>query len=135
VQCNICEKRCNLNEGRIGACKHYTSHGGQIQELYSNRFLQVGAILIETMPMLHFFPGNRFLQITTTGCNFNCSGCISSVIVQQMDPASSALRNATPAELVNQALEEDCLGIAFVLNDPIVSFKTFLDVAREAKKQ
>ena len=135
MQCNICEKRCNLTEGRIGACKHYTSHGGQIQELYSNRFLQVGAILIETMPMLHFFPGNRFLQITTTGCNFNCSGCISSVIVQQMDPASSALRNATPAELVNQALEEDCLGIAFVLNDPIVSFKTFLDVAREAKKQ
>lgn len=134
MQCNICERRCIIPESKTGACRHYTNQRGQLQELYPNRFLQAGPILIETMPMLHFFPGNRFLQITTTGCNLNCSGCISSVIVHQMDPASSALRNATPAELVNQALEEDCLGIAFVLNDPIVSFKTFLNVAREAKK-
>ncbi len=135
MQCDICERRCVIPEGKTGACRHYVNQGGQLQEMYPNRFLQVGPIVIETMPMLHFYPGNRFLQITTTGCNLNCTGCVSAVIVQQMDPASTALCHATPAELVSQALEEDCIGIAFVLNDPIVSFTTFLNVAREAKKQ
>jgi pyruvate formate lyase activating enzyme len=135
VQCNICEKGCNIIDGKIGFCGHYLNKDGHIQELYPNRFLQAGPILIETMPMLHFFPGNRFLQITTTGCNFNCSGCISSVIVQQMNPASPVLHNLSPTEVVNEALEQNCLGITFILNDPIVSFTTFLNIARQAKSK
>lgn len=135
MQCRICERGCHITEGKQGACHHYSKQGGEIREIYPNRYLQVGPIFIETMPMLHFYPGGRFLQVTTTGCNFNCQGCISAVIVQQMDPASAALITLTADEIIDEALKQDCIGITFVLNDPLASFYTFLELACRAKKK
>ena len=135
MQCRICEIGCHIAEGKQGACQHYTKQGGEIREIYPNRYLQVGPIFIETMPMLHFYPGGRFLQVTTTGCNFDCQGCISAVIVQQMDPTSAALISLTAEEVIAEAFKQNCIGITFVLNDPLASFYTFTELARRAKEK
>jgi len=92
-------------------------------------------ISIETMPILHFYPGGKFLQASTAGCNFDCSGCISTVIVREMDPNSKAMKEMSASEVIAEAKNNDCLGIAFLMNDPLASFLTFLQVAREAKKE
>jgi pyruvate-formate lyase-activating enzyme len=99
-----------------------------------NKYLIVCGISIETMPMLHYYPKGKFLQITTTGCNFECPGCISSVLVKDMGEDSAALQYRTPEEIVAKAIEEGCLGITFIMNDPLASYFTFLDVAKKAKQ-
>ncbi|MEZ4598466.1 MAG: radical SAM protein [Syntrophotaleaceae bacterium] len=131
--CDICENRCQVAEGQTGACGQYRGSNGAMEEIYPDRYLIVCPILIETMPMLHFHPGGKFLQISTVGCNFDCSGCISTVIVKEMNPASDMLRKLDAQEVTALALQQDCRGISFLMNDPLANFETFLRVARAAR--
>jgi len=135
MKCYICERSCTIQERNTGACGLYKNQGAEIIELYPNRYLTVCPISIETMPILHFYPRGKFLQISTTGCNFKCNGCISALIVEEMEPKSKALRELSPQQVVDEAVKNDCIGVAFLLNDPLASFLTFLKVAELAKKQ
>ena len=127
--CTICERGCLLGQGKAGACGLYERRDGQITEILSDHYLAVCPISIETMPMLHYFPGNKFLQISTTGCNFDCPGCISTVIVREMPRHSKALLHLSPDQVVKKATSSGCMGIAFLMNDPLASLPTFLRVA------
>lgn len=135
MKCDICERSCSISKGNTGACGLYQNQEDQIIELFPNKYLTVCPISLETMPVLHFYPRGKFLQISTTGCNFNCTGCISALIVEEMRPDSKALRELLPQQVVDEAIENDCLGVAFLLNDPLASLPTFLKVAELAKKQ
>lgn len=135
MKCYICERGCVISEGHTGICGLYQNQGEEIIELYPNKYLTVCPLSIETMPILHYYPGGKFLQISTTGCNFNCNGCISALIVEEMEPSSKVLRELLPQQVVEEAVKNDCLGIVFLLNDPLASFPTFLRVAELAKMQ
>lgn len=135
MQCMICERSCDINVGKTGLCGVYENNGTEIVERFPDRYLVSCPISIETMPILHYYPGGKFYQISTAGCNFDCPGCISTVIVKEMNSESVALFQITPEEVVAKALQNDCIGIAFLMNDPIVSFPTFLRVAKLAKKR
>ncbi|MFW5488260.1 MAG: radical SAM protein [Desulfovibrio sp.] len=135
LQCPICENSCLIAPGRQGRCGRYENRQGRVVEAHPHRYLMACPIRIETMPILHFHPGARFLQVSTVGCNFNCPGCISAVIVREMDPQSQALRHHTPEEIVTMAEREGCRGIAFLMNDPLAAFDTFMEVATLAKSK
>jgi pyruvate-formate lyase-activating enzyme len=135
MKCYICERGCAIPEGNTGACGLYQNQGEEIIELFPNKYLTVCPISIETMPILHFYPRGKFLQVSTTGCNFSCNGCVSALIVEEMELSSKALRELLPERVIDEAVKNDCLGIAFLLNDPLASFPTFLQVAELAKKQ
>ncbi|ABI68987.1 conserved hypothetical protein [Syntrophomonas wolfei subsp. wolfei str. Goettingen G311] len=134
MKCMICERFCKIPEGRSGACGIYLNQGNEIVERYPNRYLITTPISIETMPMLHYYPGSKFLQVSTAGCNFSCSGCISTVIVKELEAGSQALRYLQPDEVVAMARKQECLGIAFLINDPLASFFTFSRLAQAAKE-
>ena len=134
IECWVCERNCRIESGKTGACGKYLNSAGEIRETAPDRYLTVCSISIETMPILHFRPRAKVLQITTTGCNFECEGCVSTMFVQEMDSKTSALRPYRPEEIVEKAICENCEGIAFVMNDPLASFFTFTEVARTAKK-
>lgn len=134
MKCDVCAIGCQMKEGGRGACGKYELINGEIAELYPDRYLMVCPISIETMPMLHFYPGGKFLQISTTGCNFDCPGCVSTVIVKEIKHNSAALRHLTPEQVVTEAMAQDCLGIALLMNDPLASFQSFLGVARCARE-
>lgn len=131
--CYICAKECIIKEGGVGACKRYTRKNGELTECAPNNYLITCSISIETMPMLHYYPRGKFLQITTTGCNFDCPGCVSTVLVKEMNSDSGALKYKTSDEIISKALEEECIGIAFLMNDPLANYFTFLEVAKKAK--
>lgn len=135
MKCEICEKGCEIPENGTGACGLYENNGQVIVERFPNKYLITCPISIETMPMLHFYIGQKFLQISTVGCNFHCPGCISTVIVKEMNHKSKALKELSPMEIVNEAIKNNCIGIAFLMNDPIASFYTFIKVAEAAKKR
>ena len=132
-QCYICANECIIKEGNTGLCKKYTISNGELIETAPDKYLVVCGISIETMPMLHFHPKGKFLQITTTGCNLNCPGCISTILVQEIGQNSAALHHMTADQIIDKAKEEHCMGISFLMNDPIASYFTFQNVATKAK--
>lgn len=134
MQCPICENRCPVADGELGGCGQYRRIGAAMRECHPDHYLIVCPIVIETMPMLHFHPGGKFLQISTVGCNFDCPGCISTTLVQDMDPASQLLQHLTPEQVVATAGQHACLGITFLMNDPLASLDTFLRVAQAARR-
>ncbi|MBN1545313.1 MAG: radical SAM protein [Syntrophaceae bacterium] len=134
MNCSICENRCPLTEGSVSRCGVYLMQGGEIIERYPNRYLIISPITIETMPMLHFQPRGKFLQISTIGCNLDCPGCISTVIVKEMGDGPSWLQKREPDDIIREAKKQDCLGISFLMNDPLASWPTFVNVAKKAKE-
>jgi pyruvate formate lyase activating enzyme len=133
VTCNICERGCLLSEGKTSPCGNYTLKKGIIRELNPHQYLLVCPISVETMPILHFFPKGKFLQVTTTGCNFHCPGCVSTAFVHDIDKRGNVLIPHSPEELIAQARKEECLGITFLMNDPLASYFTFHELAIKAK--
>ncbi len=132
TNCYICELRCRLSEGRTGRCGRYELKDNEITEKYPDQYLVACPISIETMPVLHYYPKAKFFQITTTGCNFSCPGCISTVLVQEMSPESRALKHLTPEQIIENAVRTECMGIVFLMNDPIAAFPSFLKTAELA---
>jgi len=135
VVCDICERRCHIREGGHGSCGNYINENGRIREKYLHRYLLVEPTAIETVPVFNYYPGTKFLQIATTGCVFDCSGCVSTVLVKEIDPAGKALVELSPGQVVDRAVENDCAGVVFLMNDPLASFQTFTAVAKAAKEQ
>jgi pyruvate-formate lyase-activating enzyme len=121
-----------LGPDRPGACGLYAVNQGNIVERYPDYFLVACPISIETMPILHFHPGAKFLQVSTTGCNFNCPGCISTVLVREITPDSRALKRLSAEEVIARAVETGCQGIVFLMNDPLAAFFRFLRIAELA---
>jgi len=135
LNCNICELRCRLTECGSGVCGLYELKENRIVERFADRYLVACPISIETAPVLHFYPGTKFLQITTTGCNFNCPGCISTALVREMFPDSRALQRLTVEQIITKAFETRCEGIVFLMNDPLVAFPRFLNIAKLAHER
>lgn len=135
MRCPVCERTCLVGEGKTGACGRYRNVGGHMEEVSPGAYLVVTPVSIETVPLFHFHPGGKFLQITTTGCNFHCNGCISNTLVSEMSPDSPALKHILPEEVVARAIDEGCLGIAFLMNEPLASYFTFRDVAERAHEK
>ncbi len=135
MRCPVCERACTVAEGQKGACGRYRNVGGGMEEVLPGAYLVVTPVSIETVPLFHFHPGGKFLQITTTGCNFHCNGCISNTLVRGLSERSPALRRLSAEEVVKRALREDCLGIAFLMNEPLASYFTFSEVAQKARDQ
>jgi pyruvate-formate lyase-activating enzyme len=116
-----------------GSCGRYVNAQGTMVERYPGLYLLASPISVETVPLLHFHPGAPFLQLSTLGCNFDCPGCISTVTAREMRPDSPALRRLSPDDVVDLAVKAGCRGIAFLMNDPLASYYTFLEAARSAK--
>ncbi|EKO39778.1 MAG: pyruvate-formate lyase-activating enzyme [Solidesulfovibrio magneticus str. Maddingley MBC34] len=133
MRCPVCARACALVSGKVGGCGRYAVEGDTVVERFPDRYLIASPISVETIPLLHFHPGAPFFQISTVGCNFNCPGCIATVTAREMRPDSPALRRLSPAEVVDLAEEQGCRGVAFLMNDPLASYYTFVNVAREAK--
>jgi len=133
MRCPICERGCRIERGQSGACGRYTFDGERIVERFPDRYLITSPISVETIPLLHFHPGAPFFQISTVGCNFHCPGCIATVTAKELRQDSPALRHLEPEAVVDMALARGCRGIAFLMNDPLASYFTFVNVGRVAK--
>ncbi len=133
--CTICERKCEVPEGGIGGCGMYTLEAGKVRERYPDRYLSALDTAIESMPMVHYHPRGKFLQVCTVGCNFACHGCVSELLTHHLSAIEGIFLTMTPEQVIQKALAEECMGIMFCFNEPTVSYFTFRRLAEMAKRK
>lgn len=133
MKCSICERTCDIQEGGFGGCGMYANIDGGIRERYPDRYLAAVDTAIESMPMVHYHPRGKFLQICTVGCNFACKGCVSEMLTDHYCALEGSFQDMTPDAVIAKAFRNDCMGVMFCFNEPTVSFFTFLSLAKMAK--
>lgn len=133
VSCRYCEVSCDLGEEGTGRCGMYFNRNGVITERYPDSYLIEYPISIETTPLLHFYPREKFLQVSTIGCNFRCSGCVSELLTKTVNEFAPSLIPRKPEMVTAHAQELACRGIIFAINEPAVSFPTFSRLAQAAR--
>ncbi len=135
VRCNVCEFRCSIPEGGAGRCRMITNRGGNLEEVFHQYFTFTFPVNSEAVPLLHFYPNHPFLAVGSIGCNFTCVGCISRTLTQRIKLATKLLRRRSLRDIIKEAVGLGCVGVAFILSEPTVTYWTFLRLAKLAKRE
>ncbi len=135
VQCNVCQKRCIIKDGKLGYCSTRLNDGGKLCTLIYSKVSCCMVSPIEKKPLFHFYPGSRWLSLGTLGCNFRCPGCQNWDIAHAKgNKETTQTEHITPQEAVQMAKKHRCKGISFTYNEPTIWFEYSLDTARLAKE-
>ncbi|MFH0968477.1 MAG: radical SAM protein [Methanobacteriota archaeon] len=112
----------------------YTCTSGEIVERFPDRYLAIWPSPIETVPLLHYTPGGRYLLLSTLGCNLSCPGCVSHILVNNPDLITEAMSQASSEEILHRVSEHSCLGAVFCLNEPTVSIETVIKTSQTLRE-
>ncbi len=135
ILCGLCPNACVIAEGAAGICGARGVVGGRLQALTYGLVSSIAADPIEKKPVFHFRPGTRVLSIGSVGCSMRCGHCQNWQISRPRGADGSVdLRNLTPAEVLDLAVETECEGVAFTYNEPVIWLEYVLDCARLAKQ-
>ncbi|VBB46563.1 Radical SAM domain protein [uncultured Desulfatiglans sp.] len=135
MKCGICEIGCRLGPGLSGSCGMYQNREGVLEERFPFSYIAALPVSIETIPMTHFHPRAKFLQLGGIGCNFSCMGCVSDLFTHHIDLFAPALTRFAPQHLVRQAKAMGCEGIVWCMNDPTVCHPSFLSLAAAGRSE
>ena len=130
VRCLLCPHECVLAPGGFGKCRVRANRGGRGEIPFAGRVTAVAMDPIEKKPLYHFHPGSAILSVGFLGCNFRCPFCQNHEISQTN---RAATRQLSPAELVEAALAQRSMGIAYTYSEPLVHLEYVLETARLAR--
>lgn len=129
VKCNLCARRCLINEGASGFCMVRKNIDGILTSLVYGKAVSAAIDPIDKKPLSHFNPGALVMSIAAAGCNFRCKFCDNWMISQDYSVPGKAF----PAEkVVKAAREKNCYGISYTYTEPTVFFEYAYDVAKLA---
>ncbi len=134
VRCQVCQWRCRIQPGALGACK---ARQNIDQRLYALNYEDVTAAHIdhiEKKPLFHFYPGSKVYSLGTWGCNFHCRHCQNWEISFAQSAREVGAQKMSPEESVQRAVRSGSQGIAWTYNEPTIWFEFTYDGARLAKE-
>ena len=82
VQCNLCGRRCLINDGSTGFCLVRKNETGILSTLVYGKAVSAAVDPIGKKPLSHFNPGSLVMSIAAAGCNFRCKFCDNWMISQ-----------------------------------------------------
>ncbi len=132
VACDLCPVGCQLDPAQQGACHTRINQNGTLIAQQYGRLVSAGVDPIEKKPLYHFFPGAPILSIAAAGCNLHCRFCQNWNISQQV---GGPVNEATAAQVVDMALAQNSVGIAYTYSEPLVWFEFVLATAKLAREQ
>ncbi len=132
LECMLCPHQCTIAEGKTGICGVRQNEGGNLYSMIYGEITSMAMDPIEKKPLYHFFPGSEILSIGTKGCNFKCPYCQNWTISQDLNART---RFFSPEKVVETALKEGSVGIAYTYSEPIIWFEYVMDCAKLAKKK
>lgn len=135
VLCGLCPHACVIAEGAHGWCGARGVVDGRLRALTYGLVSSIAADPIEKKPVFHYRPGTRVLSVGGVGCSMRCGHCQNWQISRPHgDDGSVPLRELSPAQVIELALEYRCEGVAWTYNEPVIWLEYVLDCARAAKE-
>lgn len=135
ARCNICQRRCNIAEGRAGYCRTKVNRGGTIYTTIYGVISSANADPIEKKPVFHYKPGSIVYSVGSFGCNFRCLFCQNWQIAyaDAVTSAGPCETHVPPQRLVQMAKGSGSEGLAWTYNEPGIWLNYTLDSAKLAK--
>ena len=129
IQCDLCPRFCQLQEGQQGLCFVRARQNNQIVLTTYGRSSGFCIDPIEKKPLNHFLPGTPVLSFGTAGCNLSCKFCQNWDISKSRETDTLA-DSASPEVIAQAARRLGCQSVAFTYNDPVVFHEYAIDVAK-----
>lgn len=135
ARCNVCQRRCNIAEDKVGVCMTRVNKGGDIYSTIYGVVSSMAVDPIEKKPVYHYLPGTKCFSLGSFGCNFRCVFCQNWQIAFADGTQVPAVEGhyVSPEEAVRLAKEYDCACIAWTYNEPAIWLEYTLDCAKLAK--
>ena len=133
--CDICPRKCSLNEGQTGFCRARINRAGVIECENYGRVTSLALDPIEKKPLRWFYPESKILSVGSYGCNMDCGYCQNCEIARA-DSCSIEWEHISPESLVTLAeayRPQGNIGLAFTYNEPLIGYEYVLDCAKLAK--
>jgi pyruvate formate lyase activating enzyme len=136
VQCNLCNFRCKLADGKFGICQVRRNEGGTLYSLNYHKVCSTAIDPIEKKPLFQFQPGSRSLSVACPGCNFRCDFC-QNWQISQLPRLHEKLvgRSHTPEEIVQAAKQNRCANISYTYTEPTIFMELCAECGRLAKQE
>jgi pyruvate formate lyase activating enzyme len=137
AECNVCHNKCNIPEGRIGACLARTCRDGKVVPYNYGMVTSIALDPIEKKPLNLFHPGSYIVSVGSYGCNLRCPFCQNHEISYDLED-SLPCRYIAPSELADIAVDykdRGNIGVAFTYNEPLVSYEYVVDTAKEVHQR
>lgn len=135
LRCNLCQRRCEISEGKVGFCKTRKNINGKLYTLIYGKVVSLAVSPIEKKPLFHFYPGSNWLSLGTLGCNFRCPGCQNyDLSYADVEKELKTTQELSPIEEIRLAKRYNCKGISWTYNEPTIWFEYTLDSAKLAKE-
>lgn len=115
-QCNTCQRRCSILEGKRGFCGTRINQDGVLKTLVYGNVSSISNNPIEKKPFFHFAPSTKALTVGTWGCNATCGFCQNYEISKQ-HPTPQNSRYVSPKSFVNLALKRGSQGVSISFNE------------------
>jgi len=138
LNCQLCNHYCLIAEGQIGLCSVRKNIKNKLYSLVYGKVISANIDPIEKKPLFHFLPGSLSYSIATVGCNFRCQHCqnadISQMVERKLQADFIPGQDMSPAEIIKQALDNDCQSIAYTYTEPTIFAEFAIDCMKLAKK-
>lgn len=131
VQCNLCPHMCILKLNDVGKCLTRKNSNNTLVTDNYYKAVSVSIDHIEKKPFRHFFPNSLILSTGPNGCNFKCSFCQNHEISQVI----TATQSITSEQLINAAIQNNTIGIAYTFTEPTIWFETIMNVGSIVKEK
>ncbi len=134
IQCDVCPRRCRLQDGQRGLCFVRARQGDRLVLTTYGRSSGYCIDPIEKKPLNHFLPGTPVLSFGTAGCNLACRFCQNWDISKsrEIDTLADA---AAPEAIAEAAARLGCRSVAFTYNDPVIFLEYAVDTARACRER
>ncbi|MEM4036137.1 MAG: radical SAM protein [Fervidicoccaceae archaeon] len=133
IECEVCEKRCRISIGRLGACGNYANEGGRLVNVGYGRLSAVESRPIEIKPLFHYWPNSTSTTFSFWGCNFYCPWCQNFHLSFRRPKIDDPL--TLPEDLIREAMKSGDEGLCASFNEPIVGLDYLLDLGESAKRR
>lgn len=131
VRCNLCGRRCLINDGGIGFCLVRKNVRGTLFSLVYAKAISACIDPVEKKPLSHFNPGASVMSIATVGCNFRCQFCDNWMLSQEKKITGKLF---PPEDVVKAARDNGCQGITYTYTEPTIFFEYAYATAKLARQ-
>jgi pyruvate formate lyase activating enzyme len=132
--CELCPKNCRITEGHSGDCKSRIVLDGELRAITYGRPCAIHVDPVEKKPLFHFLPGTRILSLAAAGCNLHCKFC-QNWTISQVAPEDLRSVDLPPEKVVQAALAQECLSVAYTYTDPVIFYEYTLETSRLAREK